>query len=210
MAPTTSNTYVKVIPFLDNHTFCHMVANANNPDSFMGATAYLIDALEYIDAPANMCSYDDAFHRFLAFAGQPSHAAVIPSSLHTALQERKQKTKAQIDKKKWLVFKLGLDWKSPQQMDRRDLFLDHLKAHYTIIAPHRKVPYPPTGHWIADTQSVGDKWHNHLAFGKLHDKRMPCLPIHILDREQLTKDVGPDQHAYIVDPNCKLYILICA
>jgi len=36
------------------------------------------------------------------------------------------------------------------------------------------------------------------------------LPIHILDREQLTKDVGPDQHAYIVDPNCKLYILICA
>jgi len=81
MAPTTSNTYVKVIPFLDNPSFCRMVANANNPDRFMAATAYLIDALEYISAPASMRSYDDAFHRFLAFAGQPSNAAAIPSSL---------------------------------------------------------------------------------------------------------------------------------
>jgi hypothetical protein len=210
MSPTTNNIYKNTIPLIDNPVFCSMVAGANNPADFAGATAYLIDALQYVRAPSNMCSYSTAFNRFLSFCGQPDHAGLLSAALRSALYARKHKAKSQIDKKKWLVFHIGLDWKSAGQIARRDLLIRCLKTSHKVVAPLRTMPYPPAGHWIADTQSAHDRWYDHLTFGKLHDSRngKDHMPIHILDYQKLTKDIGPHDDAYIVDENgglCLLY-----
>lgn len=192
-----------VVPLINSPVFHNMVANANNLTSLAAATAYLVDALEYVDAPPSMCDYHTAFEYFLSFFGQPDHATHLSPALCNALQMHKHKAKAQINEKQWLVHHVGLDWKSGKQMARCDLYLQRLHANHLIVAPYWITPYPPAGHWIAETQSIHNKWLCHLTNPgcKKHDKCIPDLPIHILIPEELMRDIGPDEDAYIVDEN---------
>ena len=205
MAPTTNKVYSKAISILDTPTFHSLVGNANTESGFVDATLYLIDILHTFRAPSRMCEPSTAFYNFLAWCGQDANTALLTVDLQSAIHTRRSKARSQISQKQWLVYTIGLDWKSDKQMARRDLLISLMKETNLVIAPHHNTPYPPVGQWVAESDSIRKRWRASLSPGsKRHDKRTPTYPIHLLDYSQLHKDIGPCQDAYIVDENCKL------
>jgi len=119
-----SNTYKRTLPLLSTHAFYTLVADANSPDGIAAATAYLLDALAYSNAPKKMlANHNTALHDFLSWCGQPDVKEDLPLALIHSISVCHTKAKAQISKKQWLVYQIGLDWKSAKQGERRDLLL---------------------------------------------------------------------------------------
>ena len=198
----TSKYYERIIPLINNCTFCRFLAAANTPDGAAAATAYLIDALTYVKAPQRLCDPSSALQLLITWSGHQENVQKLGGDLHTALCVRRTKAKAQINAKQWLVLSIGLDWKSPRQEERRELLLSYMKAHNQVSAHRLPAPYPPPSVWVAESQSIHTKWCSHLSSVELHDDRYnEHLPIHILDWNQLQKNIGPDEDAYICDPD---------
>jgi len=66
-----------------------------------------------------------------------------------------------------------------------------------IIVHQLPEPYPPAGHWIAESPAVLAKWRSHLTIGHLHDTQTNHCPIHLLDRTRLQRDIGPRDDGFI-------------
>jgi len=205
----TSKFYKRTTKLLDNRTFWRFIADANTPDGLAAATAYLIDALTYTGAPEHLLDYDTALSRFLSWAGHKENLELFSSDFQGAFHVRHKKGKVQISTKQWLVYSIGLDWKSPQQHARRELLFDHMRTNHAIRAQRLPAPYPPAQNWIAESQTIYDKWHAHLSLGKLHDSRGKHLPIHMLDWAQLQRNVSPGNDAWVYDHQTgKFHIIV--
>ncbi|KAF8331270.1 hypothetical protein F5887DRAFT_895022 [Amanita rubescens] len=74
-----------------------------------------------------------------------------------------------------------------------------MRTNHAIHAHRLSAPYPPAQNWIAESQTIHDKWHAHLSSGKLHDSRGKHLPIHMLDWAQLQGNVSPGNDAWVYD-----------
>lgn len=157
----------------------------------------------YVKAPQRLCDPSSALQLLITWSGHQENVQKLGGDLHTALCTcHIFKVKAQINAKQWLVLSIGLDWKSPRQEERRELLLSYMKAHNQVSAHRLPAPYPPPSVWVTESQSIHTKWCSHLSSVELHDD---CynehLPIHILDWNQLQKNIGPDEDAYICDPD---------
>ena len=204
-----SKFYKRTAKLLDNRFFCMFIADSNTPGGLAAATAYLIDALTYTGAPERLCAHETALNDFLSWAGDKENLQLFSSAFQDAFHIRHKKGKAQISAKQWMVYSIGLDWKSPQQHARRELLFDQMCTNHAIHAEHLAAPYPPAQNWIAESQDIHDKWHAHLSSGKLHDSRTSKhLPIHMLDWAKLQDNVMPDQDRCVWDHQTGRFCLI--
>jgi hypothetical protein len=62
-----------------------------------------------------------------------------------------------------------------------------------------KESYPPLGHWVYESDRIGDRWHDHIMYGPLHDKRQKRCPLMKLDASMLVHDVGPNDSVILMD-----------
>lgn len=69
--------------------------------------------------------------------------------------------------------------------------------------------YPPLGHWVYETDEIGQRWQAHLTSGPRPDKRKPYLPMVKVDEACLEHDIGINEGGAFFNEKGKLVGIAC-
>jgi hypothetical protein len=62
-----------------------------------------------------------------------------------------------------------------------------------------KESYPPLGHWVYESDRIGDRWDDHITNGPQADSRQKRYPLMKLDASMLVHDVGPNDSVILME-----------
>ncbi|KAJ3897355.1 hypothetical protein F5879DRAFT_927907 [Lentinula edodes] len=84
----------------------------------------------------------------------------------------------------------------------------HLFPRLRNIPAHAVAPleeeYPPRDHWIVKSQSIFDKWEDHILRGKQSDARKTRKELFMLDEKKLKHDIFENESASFRDEKGEL------
>ncbi|KAJ3875338.1 hypothetical protein F5051DRAFT_333991 [Lentinula edodes] len=136
--------------------------------------------------------------RFKGWVHRQSH--LFPRVLE-ALDESKCKAREQAAAKRELVVRLALNPESPRCREWAESRLRNIPAH--AVAPLEE-EYPPRDHWIVESQSIFDKWEDHILRGKQSDARKTRKELFMLDEKKLKHDIFENESASFRDEKGEL------
>lgn len=170
--------------------FIDLLASAPTAEGNKAVSDALVACLESCTAPE--AKTFDPIHilsNFTSFCTSPT-TACVSAAIGEALKSRRQKKNRGVESRRLLVFKSGLNWKSPlQEVRRKNLEAQMQKLTATELGE----PYPPEGYYVAENDAIFNLWSNHLATCKMRDDRTSRHPVHILNPDDLLHDLSPDR-----------------
>ena len=79
-----------------------------------------------------------------------------------------------------------------------------------IFISRLPTPYPPTNHYIYETEEIGQLWYHQTQIAPQPDPRRARSPMHSLQPSLLQYDLGPDESAIFVDQETqKVVAMVC-
>ncbi|KAF8315567.1 hypothetical protein F5887DRAFT_1072859 [Amanita rubescens] len=198
------NLFAAIVPALSNDAaFCMLLAYAVSSEDIATFNDVLKERLSRASAtPLPLCK--DLFSDFVSFCSRDRYQHLIGPLKH-ANEERLSRRAQRAKMHKRIVYILGLNWKSTKRAARQAARFASA-AH--IYIPRLHDPYPPRGHWVADSQLIRSCWEYELQCGRLHDKRTGRHPMHIIDYTRLAINVLPGQDVFIYDAATRALICV--
>jgi len=198
------NLFAAIVPALSNDAaFCMLLAYAVSSEDIATFNDVLKERLSRASAtPLPLCK--DLFSDFVSFCSRDRYQHLIGPLKH-ANEERLSRRAQRAKMHKRIVYILGLNWKSTKRAARQAARFASA-AH--IYIPRLHDPYPPRGHWVADSQLIRSCWEYELQCVRLHDKRTGRHPMHIIDYTRLAINVLPGQDVFIYDAATRALICV--
>jgi hypothetical protein len=103
--------------------------------------------------------------------------------------------------KRHFIHAIGLDWTPAQN----NSFYSRVK---TIYLSKLSTPYPPTYHWMVESNAIDNQWRTYIEEGKQPDTRHPRYPLSYVDPSKLQRDISPTEDLLIFDNNSRKLVML--
>ena len=129
---------------------------------------------------------------FIAFTSSFGNYTSQFPHITAALKERQEYFIHNRSEKRRFIAHIGLDWTAAMLQS----FLSQVKV---ISLARLKKPYPPTYHWMVESDEIDQRWRLHIEERPQPDLREPRCKLFSVDPHRLQYDIPSDESVIIND-----------